>query len=1356
MRIRHDISDLSTLEVLDTSTVLNSLKSRFQEGLYYTYIGDILVAINPCQPVNLYEAHNHERYKNLYERRRETPHIYWVADELYRNLRDSGDDQCVIVSGESGAGKTESIKHILNHVIRLGPNNVGDLVQQLDQVNPLLELFGNATTPLNKNSSRFCKFIELQYVADGQLQNGQIQFFILEKSRLIQRHQNEKNFHIFYALLGGLDPGIKSQFSLGDVADYRILVGEDEAAPVFNNQEDYREFINKFEALEIALQKIGFKDEEIENIYSVLSAILNLTNITFEYSEDQTKLDFIDPSQIECVAHLLSIDNVESLESSLLFTKLSVDDIKKPKTLAEANESRDALGKELYHRLFSCIIDKINSKLRESVTNSPTLQTKKLPTINLLDISGFENLNVNGFEQLLINTANEVLHQIFLKHVMKSEQEEYEKEGVEWKEISFTDNTDVIDLITKCHKESTTSIFHILEDEASISPGTDLTLVRKLNKNFSENQYYRAKTETDLLFGIVHYADTVMYSAVGFREKTKDTLSRCLKNVIQESKNPLLIRYSSIGNSGKIGVQRDSFRTKDAGIKRNESVTKQFRTSLRQLQTKLNQSNLMFVRCLKPNAHLKPNKFDNRCMSAQLKACGLAEAASIRKEGYPVRMTFTAFANRYENISEPNFNFTDSHEKCVHIINVSGIHKYHIGKTKVLLNYKEKEVLERLKKQREKIISIPPSGRSSFSSNCRIQDLGRNSNRISKANTHRSMINLEVPQSVFLPEKEEISENKESPFEEMDESKIPAYDAFRETERDIDEDNDFFTKLLKVFRFLFYIFTICGILISAVSNRMGLLLLAGSDKPTEKAKLFISLGIPMVFSWGSNAMKCAFRGKVKPSWKSYIFIVMSFFVCNKEWIPKDTFTVTFRCCKLDFPNELLTPVIIIAIIWLTTMVIVAHIWYPESERMALFSKLFVPQFDPLLLDLSLLLRRRQDHKENKENKENKVKVDKESPNEKSRPKLLVCATTWHETRQEMVQLLKSLFRLDKQQIVAKISKQIAAKNEWEKKENDGYDLEIHIIFDDAWEIDEVSKQEIPNGFVKEFVSLIPEAVMSVAKGHVPLGPIKKVTTPYGGRLEIKMPGTTPMIIHLKNKDKIRHRKRWSQVMYLYYLLGFKTFGDKKSVEDLIPKNQSKSSKVRSNVSILNHLPTEEYKKIENTFLLTLDGDVDFKPDSVKLLIDRMLKNKKVGAVCGRIHPIGSGPMIWYQQFEYAVGHWLQKAAEHVFGCVLCCPGCFSLFRASAVMDDNVMRAYTKKPIVARDFIQYEQGEDRWLCTLLLQQGYKIDYCAGADAYTFAPENFHDFYIQRPIRLYVFMFLSLPLVGKSLILKRDIN
>ena len=151
---------------------------------------------------------------------------------------------------------------------------------------------------------------------------------------------------------------------------------------------------------------------------------------------------------------------------------------------------------------------------------------------------------------------------------------------------------------------------------------------------------------------------------------------------------------------------------------------------------------------------------------------------------------------------------------------------------------------------------------------------------------------------------------------------------------------------------------------------------------------------------------------------------------------------------------------------------------------------------------------------------------------------------------------------------------------------------------------------------------------------------------------------------------------------------------------------------------------------DNIFIMTLDGDVDFRPDAVRLLLDRMKKNRQVAAVCGRIHPIGDGPMVWYQQFEYAVGHWLQKATEHVFGCVLCCPGCFSLFRASALMDDNVMKMYTTEPTEAQHFIQYEQGEDRWLCTLLLQQGWKIEYCAGADALTFAPETFHDFYIQR--------------------------
>ena len=238
----------------------------------------------------------------------------------------------------------------------------------------------------------------------------------------------------------------------------------------------------------------------------------------------------------------------------------------------------------------------------------------------------------------------------------------------------------------------------------------------------------------------------------------------------------------------------------------------------------------------------------------------------------------------------------------------------------------------------------------------------------------------------------------------------------------------------------------------------------------------------------------------------------------------------------------------------------------------------------------------------------------------------------------------------------------------------------------------------------------------------------KVPTPYGGRLVWIMPGNNKIIVHMKDKDKIRHRKRWSQVMYMYYLLAYKLLGKKEHKE--FQKKYNSFHDFSGFGEFVKTMSEERKVKAQNTFVLALDGDVDFKPEAVLLLVDRMRKNLKVGAACGRIHPIGSGPMVWYQKFEYAVGHWLQKAAEHKLGCVLCSPGCFSLFRGSALMDDNVMRRYADKATEASHYVQYDQGEDRWLCTLLLQEGYRVDYCAASDALTYAPETFKEFFNQR--------------------------
>ncbi|XP_067686998.1 chitin synthase chs-2-like [Haliotis asinina] len=369
-----------------------------------------------------------------------------------------------------------------------------------------------------------------------------------------------------------------------------------------------------------------------------------------------------------------------------------------------------------------------------------------------------------------------------------------------------------------------------------------------------------------------------------------------------------------------------------------------------------------------------------------------------------------------------------------------------------------------------------------------------------------------------------------------------------------------------------------------------------------------------------------------------------------------------------------------------------HIWIPKCNRMSPTWRLFQkPLYCGVLLDVSLILNR---------SREEQWAQPQQQATSAYIPVIHLCATMWQEELREMVQLIKSMLRLDIHQSKFHASKAFGIESK------DNYNFDANIFFDNAFRGNK--KQRTVNKYVQRLHQAIQQACREVyPAAEIELDRPKKVKTPYGGRLEYTLPNDNKLMVHLKDSSKIRRKKRWSQVMYMYYFLKYgitdnSNYETKEAVEE----------------------------KAQNTFLLALDGDVDFQPDAVRILLDRMKVNPYIGAVCGRIHPEGSGPMVWYQRFEYAVSHWLQKASENMLGCVLCSPGCFSLFRGSALMDTNVMRAYTKTVSEAAEKIQYDLGEDRWLCTLLLQQGHRVEYSAASDSFTFAPMDFIEFFKQR--------------------------
>ncbi|XP_071050361.1 chitin synthase chs-2-like [Onthophagus taurus] len=372
-----------------------------------------------------------------------------------------------------------------------------------------------------------------------------------------------------------------------------------------------------------------------------------------------------------------------------------------------------------------------------------------------------------------------------------------------------------------------------------------------------------------------------------------------------------------------------------------------------------------------------------------------------------------------------------------------------------------------------------------------------------------------------------------------------------------------------------------------------------------------------------------------------------------------------------------------------------HIRAPQNESLASTEKLYVrPYYEPFFIDQDLAMNRRR-------NDDFDYRGDKETfsnDTENVEPMLYVCGTMWHETKEEMITFLKSIVYLDEDHCLRRIGKNYV-------KSINYYKLESHIVFDHAFtKTSQGNQQAQMNDFVKDLINSVKEVVAMVHKCNIKLKEPIKYVTPYGGKLEWVLPGKTKLIAHLKDNDKIRSKKRWSQVMYLYYILGHRIMG----------RND------------LNNIQKE--LEAENTFILSVDGDIRFRPKAVHMLLEYMKRDKTLAAACGRVHPVGKGIFSWYQKFEYAISHWMYKASENVVGCILCCPGCFTIFRATAVM--SIIKKLTTKSTKAVHFIKFDHGEDRWISTLLVLCGFKVGYVASSDAYTNCPEGFRELFNQR--------------------------
>ncbi|KAJ3017967.1 UNVERIFIED_CONTAM: hypothetical protein HDU68_011389 [Siphonaria sp. JEL0065] len=634
------VEDMASLTYLNEASVIHNLRLRYYSNSIYTYSGLFLVAVNPYKKLPIYNDEAIKAYRSK-KRSEMPPHIYAIADAAYYEMIQNKESQSILITGESGAGKTENTKKVIQYLAAISPSNSsggkqGSLEQQIILANPILESFGNAQTIRNNNSSRFGKFIRLEFNAAGQICSANIERYLLEKSRVTHQTSKERNYHIFYQLMKGADAETKKNLLLdGGLNDYMFLKDSKKEIEGVDDASD-------FKALTNAMSIMRISEEEQFSLYRVISAILNLGNIqVVNDRDDQAQLTEIGHSVVEKVCHVLGI-SVPEFTKSLLKPKIKAgrDWVTQARDVNQVLYSVEALARALYERMFGKLVDRIN----ETISNP----SSKSSFIGVLDIAGFEIFDQNSFEQLCINYTNEKLQQFFNHHMFIIEQEEYHREGIEWKFIDFgLDLQPTIDLI---EKTSPIGVLSCLDEECVMPKATDRTFLDKLHSIWKgkSSKYEAPRFNTG--FALHHYAGKVEYDVNGWLDKNKDPLNETITKLLATSSEKFVASLfsDSLGDVDDLKGRGVTGITKKGAFR---TVGQRHKEQLLSLMSQLYSTEPHFVRCIVPNDEKKPGKINVNQVLEQLRCNGVLEGIRICRAGFPNRLTFADFRQRYELLS---------------------------------------------------------------------------------------------------------------------------------------------------------------------------------------------------------------------------------------------------------------------------------------------------------------------------------------------------------------------------------------------------------------------------------------------------------------------------------------------------------------------------------------------------------------------------------------------------------------------------------------------------------------------------------------------------------------------------------